>query len=97
MNSYWLPHSDSGVLELSSIPEIQFVDTDSDLIRFEEQQLGISIPKYKNSGSGIMLAHMPRQSGVSIAKVHFLTFNKKIMITYNKLSVVTLYFQTYLQ
>ncbi|KAM3721948.1 Uncharacterized protein ACO02O_09692 [Dirofilaria immitis] len=57
--------SKSGSFELSSILGDQVDDSFNNLIQFEKQQLGISIPKYENSIKEIVFAQIPKQNGVN--------------------------------
>ncbi|VDM14584.1 unnamed protein product [Wuchereria bancrofti] len=62
-----LPNNDlsSDSVELSSILGNQINNAFSNLIHLEKQQMGLSIPKYKNSATGIIFAQLPKQNGVN--------------------------------
>ncbi|VBB31451.1 unnamed protein product [Acanthocheilonema viteae] len=52
-------------VELSSILGNQIDGAFSNLIHLEKQQMGISMPKYKNSLTGIIFSQIPKQNGVN--------------------------------
>ncbi|EFO24510.2 hypothetical protein LOAG_03980 [Loa loa] len=67
-----LPSSDpsSGPVELSSILGNQIDSAFSNLFHLEKEQMGISIPKYENSATGVILAQIPKQNGVNTVMIN---------------------------
>ncbi|EJW75558.1 hypothetical protein WUBG_13532 [Wuchereria bancrofti] len=59
----------SDSVELSSILGNQINNAFSNLIHLEKQQMGLSIPKYKNSATGIIFAQLPKQNGVNTVMI----------------------------